>query len=389
MSNYSTKKIFFSGIALCLLVLLSCSHEKEGATLFPKPDGSRIAIKYTQLHVDTIRLNDEGVECSLSGFSGVNHDGDYYFVDSRLCRYYVFDVNGNFKKYHLGYGPGPKETTAGIELCCMLPDTSLFMLGTRIDYLVYDKNFDKKTHFMSHHSHITASDVPDLSADWRTYSHDVICRTYNNKIYIGMFSEHSEFNYLENTKAYLKKSNHILEADLASEHVGKMYATGYPPIYHEHPYDYSVYSYRINFDIDRTGNFYVSYEADSLIYKYDSDYNPLCSFGYAGTNIRMKISSVSGYSGMKNYFKTDIMNNGFYDWLEYVDETGLLFRSYKKGSHEASDGLQIYSDTGLLADVAVPKDLKVAGYVAPYYYSQAIADPEKETLTVYRFKLSE
>jgi hypothetical protein len=302
----------------------------------------------------------------------------------------VFDLNGKFKKYYLGYGQGPKETTVGrIATCCILPDTSLFLLGVQCDYFVYDKNFDKKKLFMAPYSHITKSDVPDMSTDWRTYTQDFICRAYNNKVYANIYSEHPDFDYFGHTNAYLKKSNHILEVDLVSEHVGKMYATGYPPIYHEHPYDYSVYSFTINFDIDRKGNFYVSYEADSLIYKYDNDYNPLYSFGYSGKNINMKISSVSDFSGMSNYLKTEIKNNGFYDWVEYIDETDLLFRSYKKGSHEASDGLQIYSATGLLADISVPKNLKVAGYVAPYYYSQAITDPEKETLTVYRFKLSE
>jgi hypothetical protein len=95
MRNFSTKKLF-SGIAFCILTLWSCSNEKEASSLFPKPNDNHIDIKYTQLHCDTILLNDEGVECSLSGFSGINHDNDYYFIDSKLCRYYVFDLNGRY-----------------------------------------------------------------------------------------------------------------------------------------------------------------------------------------------------------------------------------------------------------------------------------------------------
>jgi hypothetical protein len=41
----------------------------------------------------------------------------------------------------------------------------------------------------------------------------------------------------------------------------------------------------------------------------------------------------------------------------------------------------------LIADLSVPKGFKIGGYVAPYYYSQAIADIDKELLIVYRFKL--
>ncbi len=40
--------------------------------------------------------------------------------------------------------------------------------------------------------------------------------------------------------------------------------------------------------------------------------------------------------------------------VEYVDETGLLFRSYRKGGGSATDGLQVYRDGVLVGDVDVP-----------------------------------
>ena len=40
--------------------------------------------------------------------------------------------------------------------------------------------------------------------------------------------------------------------------------------------------------------------------------------------------------------------------VEYVDETGLLFRSYRKGGGSVTDGLQVYRDGVLVGDVDVP-----------------------------------
>ena len=72
--------------------------------------------------------------------------------------------------------------------------------------------------------------------------------------------------------------------------------------------------------------------------------------------------------------------------VEYVDETGLLFRSYRKGGGSATDGLQVYRDGVLVGDVDVPLGFRMAGYVAPYYYSYVVPDEEGERLYMFRFK---
>ena len=64
--------------------------------------------------------------------------------------------------------------------------------------------------------------------------------------------------------------------------------------------------------------------------------------------------------------------------VEYVDETGLLFRSYRKGGGSVTDGLQVYRDGVLVGDVDVPLGFRMAGYVVP--------DEEGERLYMFRFK---
>lgn len=374
---------------MLLIQLVSCKTEKNPSVLFPAPVNNSMEIKYSELHFDSIVLNDEGVEASLTGFSGINHDGDYYFIDSRFCWYYVFDLNGNFKKRYLGYGQGPKEIPTGeIFLCSILNDTSLYLCGASFDNHIYDKDFNKKKMFFVKR---TNDFLKDVSTDWQIYSPllgNIVCRSYaNDKVYMNIFTEWPDFNYITTTDEYLAKSKHILELNLVTEQMSTLYATGYPPVYYSNTQDYACLSYIVNFDIDKNGNFYVSYAADPLIYKYDNSFTPLYSFGHEGKNMSFKLKKVSNVTEISLYFRDEKINSAYYDWVEYIDETGLLFRSYKKGSRESTDGLQIYSDTKLIADVSVPKGLKVAGYVAPYYYSEAIVDEEKEILVVYRFKL--
>ena len=266
-------------------------------------------------------------------------------------------------------------------------------MGYQLDYYIYDMNFRKKKLFslLEEYGEYKNSLSVKTSENWTSYTHqytNLICRRSNDgeKVYLNIYSEHPDFNYLENTNNYLERCYHILELDINKEKTSKMYARGYPPVYSSNSKNYVIFS-AINFDIDNENCFYVSYEADSLIYKYDSQYNPLYSFGYSGTDMNMNFKKINNYEDCRKYFRQERMDKGYYSWVEYIDETELLFRSYTKGNHNLHDGLQIYSGSLLLADLSVPKGLKVVGYVAPYYYSQAIAEEEEELLLVYRFKL--
>lgn len=365
-------------LIITLTQLVACKEKGGKFALFPAPEKNKIDIKYNDISIDGIMLHDEGVESSLEGFTGITLDKkNIYFIDQRFSWYYLFDLNGGFVLRTFGYGQGPQETTArGIGAYSILSDTSLFLTTTSMhDYYLYDKDFYKKKFFFLPYEpgHKDAD-------DWRTYTfmgNTSTCRSYGNKIYLPLWSDRKEFSYYWGTGEWLTKANLIFEVDLEKEQAGKLYAKGYPPVYHEDPSRYRGLLPTVEYDIDNQGCFYTSYAADPLIYKYDSLYHPLYSFGHPGQNMD------TDYTGD---FQAD-NNKGYYSWVEYIDETGLLFRSYKRGSRTASDGLQIYSGMTLIADVEVPKEFKVVGYVEPYYYSQAIADEEEERMIVYRFKL--
>jgi len=379
----TTQLIILTG----LLLAYSCQNVDERFTNFPKPKKNKISLKYHSPKIETIILNDEGVESSQIGFSGIHRGQDYYFFDVRFCWYYVFDLDGNYKARFLGQGGGPREIPIGrVAGGCILQDSSLFLLGHTLDHYIFDKNFERKTmFFLSDYR----QDINSGISDWWTYTHeydDLIIRNNKDKIFFNMYMEHPNFIFFQYPQRYLDRY-HIFEVDITHEKPGNMYLKGYPPVYHKNTSLSTFIFSKINYDMDNAGNFYVSFEADTLIYKYDNQFKPLYSFGHSGKNMDMNRKRISDVNEWVRNYQQERIDRGYYGWIEYVEETNLLFRSYKRGSHAPDDGLQIYSGTTLIADLSVPKGFRVAGYVAPYYYSHAIADEKRELLIVYRFKL--
>jgi hypothetical protein len=371
-------------ITLSLFMLMACGKTPTGS-MFSEPLNNNEQIQYTAIALDTIILNDEGVESSLDGFTGITKEGLIYFIDKRFCWYYTFDTTGACISREFGQGGGPTETTIGrIATCCTLPNDGLFLLGYQLDHYVYNKDF-KLRHFFV----LEPNTSEDITLTSKIYTHmynNLVCRSYGENVYFNMYSEHPEFNYLEHTKDYMEKCRHISEVNIGTGKDGNMYVEGYPDIYKSDPNKYLIFL-GINFDVDNQGNFYISYEADSVIYKCNSRFEPVMAFGFAGTNMDVNYVPIYDSKTCRTYFRKERKEKGYYKWVEYIDETGLLFRSYQKGINAASDGLQIYSGNTLIADLDVPKDFRISGYHDSYYYSCAIANEEKERLEVYRFRL--
>ena len=145
--------------------------------------------------------------------------------------------------------------------------------------------------------------------------------------------------------------------------------------------------YNMYFDINKKDKqFLVTYDADSLIYCYDTDFQPLYSFGFAGENVKTdyKKISVEAFVKARGEFREKYT---YYHHLKYLSELDMLFRSYTRPDDEKQDGLQIYQGKTLLADVSVPKKMYVLGYSAPYVYATSGLDEMSESFALYRFKI--
>ncbi|MGF1671615.1 MAG: hypothetical protein ACFCU6_14310 [Balneolaceae bacterium] len=89
------------------------------------------------------------------------------------------------------------------------------------------------------------------------------------------------------------------------------------------------------------------------------------------------------------HWQKEIQSRGFYTGIHFEPELNMIFRSYSRGNDESYDGLQIYRNETLLADVDVPAGFKVSGYAAPYIYSSIFVNEENEQLYVYRFVIDD
>ena len=370
---------------LLSIALLACACQKEEkVNLFPEPKNAK-DVQYQQLELDTIRM--EHVDAAYMGTSGITLDNELYFLDTYYCQLFTFDTLGHFKKRYLGNGRAPHEISIGrIAFHTPLQNKGFFFLGKQLDHYVYDSTLRIKHMFMLKPN--TSQDPTETSS---IYSHEYsrpVCRNYGDKVYFNMRSQNTRLDYLANSKEYMEKCRQISEVDIEKQEDGRMLGGGLPETYKKDPKKY-IHFHAVNFDIDKQGNFYVSYDAHPVIYKYDNDYNPITAFGYPGRDMDMNYKSVNSYKEARKIARDEKENRGHYNWVEYIDETGLLFRSYAKGSHEKTDGLQIYRNNTLIADVDVPKNFRIAGYIKPYYYSQAIINEDKEEMTVFKFKLQQ
>ena len=130
---------------------------------------------------------------------------------------------------------------------------------------------------------------------------------------------------------------------------------------------------------------YVGFEADSTIYKYKQDEYPIKAFGYKGKNMNQNYQAIRSWEECSKMVSEDRTNKGYYTSLYVSPTDNYIFRTYQKGSHDSTDGLQIYQNEVLIGDVPAPKGIKIIGYIAPYYYATCGIDEENERIELFKF----
>ena len=53
-------------------------------------------------------------------------------------------------------------------------------------------------------------------------------------------------------------------------------------------------------------------------------------FGFSGKNMDLDYVTINTLSESRKNWRNERQTKGYYNWLEYVDETDLLFRSYQR-----------------------------------------------------------
>lgn len=366
---------------LIMLALFSCSDGEKKGFADIVPDSDRTGIRYDSINIERIVL--DSVYCSYYGFSGISPAGHIYYYDRHFGYIYEFDSEGKCLSRHLGIGRSNHETAFRDCVNAAFSDSGFVLLSTGLDFEIFDSDYSLEKRFALVYR-------PDIRADassFETYSfswENRVARIKDGIFYIGMMSEHPEFNIFATGEKFLEQGRHIGRIDLTEEKSLSMIVKGFPRIYHRDRMSCSSFS-GVNFDMGEDC-LYVGYEADSLIYRCTLAGEPQSCFGISGRGMDMDYEPVRSMEDMPVY-RRNRDTKGMYGWIEYIDETGILFRSYVKGRNSLTDGLQVYSDGVMVADVDVPEGFRVVGYIEPYYYSQVFEDDENGKLEIMRFRL--
>ncbi|MDD4032372.1 MAG: hypothetical protein PHS48_03900, partial [Bacteroidales bacterium] len=270
-------KLTHTALFVLLIVLcLGCSEKNK--SFFPAPVTGDQNMVYESVLLDTIPLDLK--ICSFNGESGINADGNIYFLDNYYCKLFIFNTEGDSLATLLGQGQGPHETAIGrISAHAFMEDGSLALLGYALDHYWYNPDLSLRKFFF-----LVPNMSKDITESSKIYTHqyeDMVCRSFERNIYFSMTAEHPDFNIVSQTNEYLKKCRHISEVNMSAGEDGRMLAKGYPESYYQNKPQHLILN-AICFDIDRKGNFYVGYETDSLTYVYDRDFKPLNAFGRQG-----------------------------------------------------------------------------------------------------------
>lgn len=90
----------------------------------------------------------------------------------------------------------------------------------------------------------------------------------------------------------------------------------------------------------------------------------------------------------ENLFE-DMELYGRYTYLKYFPDQQIIVRGYYKGENSNTDGLQIYKDYQLIADMDVPQGLQIIGKMKGKFYVTIPQDVDEDYLYVFKIKFQE
>lgn len=354
-----------------------------------------------EIQIDTLSL--DSVSSSFTGFATIR-ENQIYYLDARFGWMYIFDSEGSLQRREMGQGHGPKEIPmTGIQF--FNPhDTGFFLVGSSADFYQFDNDLNR-THngvirWKSEHpiEYLQQNPVPEAQRSYNLAYDTSSLRLYGDYAYLPLFSAppgFSEFHLF--TDLYASEARILGELNLNTGEVERVFGR-FSPIYAQ---DGRVRTFSIfDFDILPDGELLISYAADSLLHKFDLDFNHIQSFGFSGKHKKRDFSDMPDYSNpneVQRHMMREVVGRDFYTTLSCIEEHTLCFRSYRISSDSQHDGLQIYRGNMLLADILVPKTgdhrngnyFQISGYSEPWFYSNIHFDEQNEQKFIYRLQIKD
>lgn len=308
-------------------------------------------------------------------------DNKFYFVDEKFCRIYYFDMEGKFIIHKFNKGRSNTEITGDVVTGYTKLDNGNHCVVSSIVYSLYDTTYRRyKTKVLNTEN---GSIVDASNPAIYTMSYDkFILKTYKNFIYYNVTLQHPDFNFIEHPEITYYQASNLFIYDIEKDEVVGMIGK-YPEMYRNS--DHNQFSL-INFDVNRSGFIYLSFEADENIYIYDSSFKPTICFGVAGKEMNVNYPKLTTYNDFRTNYVEHRQKYSFYKDILYLESFDYIARIYSKDTADR-DGLQIYNNSNaLIADLSIPKECKIAGADSKYLYLYNL-DSGYENIKLYKIKL--
>lgn len=345
---------------------------------------------FKNILIDSIELDSINLEKINSSYYGQLQifNDKLYFIDSKFCWVFIFNLNGDFLSKKLGQGRGPNELPVkSIDSFCFLPEGNKIILGSSSDYYIVNSQWEiisKNTFDLDYHN--TIRNNPENPSTYTfDYENLYLKSDTKNYIYIPVYAETEFFNPF--MRSYYKDSRILLKVDYKRNTIDGVYGRRSPQYLN---YNFLPQFAYFHFDVDDQDNKYISYDIDSTIFVYNDSFRPIKAFGFQGKDMNTDYTelSIPDIKQFRSLYFNERPGKGYYNWIKYFDERKILFRSYKKNASISYDGLQIYKSDTLIADISVPKNFKVIGYSKSYFYSNAYIDEYEGEIKVFMFNLN-
>lgn len=214
--------------------------------------------------------------------------------------------------------------------------------------------------------------IPDVFKIWDE-DHFSLAITTSHPNFNGYYNSSDYYNFSRILAIINKKSGKVVDL------IGRR-----PSFYlnYSNIPNFDHFSYEVLKD-DVLINFY----ADSLIYSLNKNTKIVTKkFGVSGINMNLDYVLTNTYEDAHKRWRKDQFEVGHYHYIKYLKNRNLLLRGYSRGINDINDGLQFYKEGCLIADIDVPKGLKIIGDVNGQLFAENL-DTNKEKLELYKVNL--
>jgi len=375
---------------LILIIFTSCTSNVSDSEFYNHSPSSLSDIVFEEVDMETIVM-----DSILSSFGGqliVTEEG-LSFIDYNFGWMFNFDLEGSFLDRSLGVGQGPKEIPAsGITFYTPIHDRGHLFIGSSFDFYTFDNELerqqtgrirfkqDKPTEYLA------GNPTPEDQRSYNLAYYISDAKATGTHAFLPLIGGPPEYtSFSMDTDLFAKEARLLARMNLETGEIEDIIGR-FPPSYYEHP-EKRPLSYFF-FDLIDNETIAITFAADPFIHLFTLDFEHLSSFGIEGhemdTNYELFTGSAASF---ERFIVNQMRTKGFYNSIKYIPETGLLFRGYSKGTDSDIDGMQVYKNNTLVAHFDVPKGMRIAGYAAPWYYSDADVDERNEIIKTHRFKL--